>query len=119
VYAKPNAQKLPVVPEVEELNSSGSGVSLAAAKSVSCSYCFGAGMEIVTGQGARRGRDAQTTLLKAAYVPQRYSECSLSNYRPASNNGSQLSAFNYAYRLVCVIPDNRSRASPDGAMWGW
>jgi DNA replication protein DnaC len=65
-------------------------------------------MEIVMGKGACRcqcrTRDAQAKLLEAARIPHRYSECSLSNYRPANNNGSQLRAFNLAYRLVCEYP---------------
>jgi DNA replication protein DnaC len=65
-------------------------------------------MEVVLGKGARRcgcrTRDAQTKLLEAARIPRRYDECSLSNYQPAGNNGSQLRAFNYAYRLVREYP---------------
>jgi DNA replication protein DnaC len=65
-------------------------------------------MEVVAGKGARRcqcrTRDAQTKLLEAARIPRRYSECSLSTYHPASNNGSQLRAFNLAYRLVREYP---------------
>jgi DNA replication protein DnaC len=65
-------------------------------------------MEVVVGKGARRCRcrtqNAQTKLIEAACIPRRYSECSLSNYRPESNNGSQFRAFNYAYRLVHEYP---------------
>lgn len=65
-------------------------------------------MEVVTGKGARRcqcrTRDAQAKRLEAVGIPRRYNECSLSNYHPASNNGSQLRAFNYAYRLVHEYP---------------
>jgi DNA replication protein DnaC len=65
-------------------------------------------MEVVPGKGARRCRchtqDAQTKLLEAAHIPRRYEECSLANYQPAANNGSQLRAFNYAYRLVQEYP---------------
>jgi DNA replication protein DnaC len=65
-------------------------------------------MEVVPGKGARRclcrKRDVRTELLGAAHIPRRYEECSLSNYQPATNNGSQLRAFNYAYRLVREYP---------------
>jgi DNA replication protein DnaC len=65
-------------------------------------------MEVVAGKGARRccchTLDTQRKLLEAARIPRRYSECSLSNYHPASNNGSQLRAFNYTYRLVQEYP---------------
>jgi DNA replication protein DnaC len=65
-------------------------------------------MEVVPGKGARRclcrKRDVRTELLGAARIPRRYEECSLSNYQPATNNGSQFRAFNYAYRLVREYP---------------
>jgi DNA replication protein DnaC len=65
-------------------------------------------MEVVQGKGARRclcrTRDVRTELLNAARIPRRYEECSLANYQPAANNGSQLRAFNYAYRLVREYP---------------
>jgi DNA replication protein DnaC len=48
--------------------------------------------------------DRQQSLLEAARIPRRYSQCSLSNYHPEKGNGSQLSAFNYAYRLVREYP---------------
>jgi DNA replication protein DnaC len=65
-------------------------------------------MEVVPGKGARRclcrTRDARTQALEAARIPRRYEECSLANYQPATNNGSQLRAFNYAYHLVREYP---------------
>ena len=106
--AQPNTQRLVVVPKPENLNSSNGSLPPASADPASCSFCFGTGMEVVAGKGARRcqcrTRDAQTTLLNAARIPRRYSECLLSTYHPASNNGSQLRAFNYAYRLVHDYP---------------
>jgi DNA replication protein DnaC len=79
-----------------------------AAQSVVCSFCFGTGMEVVAGRGARRCRcrtqDQQQRLLEAARIPRRYSECSLSSYHPTRGNGSQLLAFNYAFKLVREYP---------------
>src|SRR3982750_2464662 len=73
-----------------------------------CQFCFGSGMEVVAGKGARRcfcrTQNAQGKLLEAARIPRRYSECSLENYKPAKGNGSQLLAFNYAFRLVREYP---------------
>ena len=73
-----------------------------------CAFCFGTGMEVVAGKGARRCRcrtqNQQQRLLEAARIPRRYSECSLSNYHPVKGNGAQLMAFNYAYRLVHDYP---------------
>jgi DNA replication protein DnaC len=108
VSAKLNTQRLVVVPDPNELNSSVRGIQPETVEPENCSLCFGTGMEVVTGKGARRchcrNYDTQTKLLEAAHLPRRYSECSLSNYRPESNNGSQLRAFNYAYRLVHEYP---------------
>lgn len=102
-----NAKRLVVVSDVEENNSLQPRVS-PIAEPVVCSFCFGSGMEVVPGKGARRCRcrmqDARATLLEAARIPCRYEECSLANYQPAANNGSQLRAFNYAYRLVREYP---------------
>jgi DNA replication protein DnaC len=73
-----------------------------------CPACFGTGMEVVAGKGARRclcrTMEARTRLFEAAQIPKRYRDCSLSTYRPADRNGSQLRAFNYAHRLVCDYP---------------
>lgn len=65
-------------------------------------------MEVVSGKGARpchcRTQNAQRRLLKTARIPRRYEGCSLGNYQPANNNGSQLRAFNHAYRLARQYP---------------
>ena len=81
-----------------------------------CPLCYGTGYEVVPGRGARRcqcrtGGHSQN-LLDAARIPRRYREpapprkepCSLQNYYPLPNNGSQLKAFNYAFRLVRDYP---------------
>ena len=73
-----------------------------------CAHCFGSGMEIVAGKGARRCRcrteNSRTKLLDSARIPRRYDQCSLQNYYPAQGNGTQLRAFNYAFRLVREYP---------------
>jgi DNA replication protein DnaC len=73
-----------------------------------CQFCFGSGMEVVPGKGARRCRcrtqHNQEKLLEAARIPRRYNECSLQNYYPVKGNGTQLRAFNYAFRLVREYP---------------
>ena len=73
-----------------------------------CQFCFGSGMEVVAGKGARRCRcrtqSAQSKLVEAARIPRRYDECSLQNYYPVKGNGTQLRAFNYAFRLVREYP---------------
>ena len=73
-----------------------------------CAYCFGTGMEVVAGRGARRCRcraeERRQRLLEAARIPSRYARCMLSNYRPAPGQGTQLQAFNYAFKLVDEYP---------------
>ncbi len=81
-----------------------------------CQRCFGTGYEVVPGRGARRcecrTQDTRSKLLEQARIPRRYREpapprreaCTLQNYYPAPNNGSQLKAFNYAFRLVREYP---------------
>jgi DNA replication protein DnaC len=81
-----------------------------------CQRCFGTGHEVVPGKGARRcecrTQDTRSKLLEQARIPRRYREpapprreaCTLQNYYPAPNNGSQLKAFNYAFRLVREYP---------------
>jgi DNA replication protein DnaC len=80
-----------------------------AQQQVVCSLCYGSGMEVVSGKGARRCRcrneDRRVSLLEAVRIPRRHSESSLESYRPEKGNGSQLLAFNYAYRLVREYPD--------------
>lgn len=83
-------------------------INLYAEQTEVCSFCFGTGMEVVAGRGARRCRcrteDRRAKLFEASRIPRRYSECSLEGYKPAKGNGSQLLAFNYAYRLVHDYP---------------
>jgi DNA replication protein DnaC len=73
-----------------------------------CSFCYGSGMEVVPGKGARRCRcrneDRRTKLFEAANIPRRHSECSFESYKPATGNASQLLAFNYAFRLAREYP---------------
>ena len=73
-----------------------------------CSRCFGTGMEVVPGRGARRcecrKKEDRAMLVQQARIPRRYEGCSLANYCPAPNNGSQLQAFNYAFKLIDEYP---------------
>jgi DNA replication protein DnaC len=73
-----------------------------------CDRCFGMGMELVAGKGARRcaclQRYLRRRLFELTRVPKRHQECSLSNYQPAPDNASQLLAFKRAHRLVHDYP---------------
>jgi len=102
------AQREVVVPRAEDVNYPHVGPTSRKSEPEICSLCYGTGMEVVAGKGARRcycrTLDMQSKLLEAAHISRRYKECSLSNYDPAKNNSSQLLAFNYAYRLVREYP---------------
>jgi hypothetical protein len=69
--ANSNAQRLVVVPDAEDFSSESRTSSIVAEPEV-CSSCFGTGMEVVAGKGARRcrcrAREAQAKLLEAASV---------------------------------------------------
>lgn len=71
-----------------------------------CSLCFGSGMEVVLGKGARpcacRTRDAHSGLLDKARLPKRYAACHFHNYK--SLNPSQERAFRFASRLTMEYP---------------
>ena len=73
-----------------------------------CPRCYGTGMEVVPGKGARRcdcrTETNQSKLIQSARIPRRYDGCSLQSYYPAQGNGSQLKAFNYSFRLVREYP---------------
>lgn len=73
-----------------------------------CPRCYGSGMEVVAGKGARhcpcRAQEQMAKLLAATRIPRRYERCSFSNYHPASGNGVQLQAFNLAFKLVNEYP---------------
>jgi DNA replication protein DnaC len=102
------AQREVVVPRAEEVHYAELSATSRISEPEICSVCYGTGMEVVPGKGARRcycrTLDMQSKLLEAAHIPRRYKESSLSNYDPAKNNSSQLLAFNYAYRLVRAYP---------------
>ncbi len=97
------------VPEAAPEESAGDERSKTAAEQpLTCQFCFGTGMEVVPGKGARRCRcrmpDQRARLLEAARIPRRYDQCSLQTYYPTPGNGTQLRAFNYAFRLVREYP---------------
>jgi DNA replication protein DnaC len=50
-----------------------------------CELCFGTGVEIVPGKGARpcvcRGQDSRKSFADSARIPKRYAKCTLENFR--------------------------------------
>jgi DNA replication protein DnaC len=85
------------------------GKSLKISEEIStCAFCYGTGMEVVAGKGARRCRcrtnDAKARLLEAACIPRRYENCSFSNYKPEQGNSSQFIALSLSHRLAADYP---------------
>ncbi len=98
----------PVTDDQTEEESPSMDNPIARPEPSTCQYCFGTGMEVIAGKGARRCRcrtqSVQSRLLEAARIPRRYDQCSLQNYYPVKGNGTQLRAFQYAWRLAREYP---------------
>jgi DNA replication protein DnaC len=73
-----------------------------------CNFCFGSGMEVVLGKGAKRCRcraqDITIKLVKAARIPRRYQQCQFGNYYSAKGNTLQLRAYQFAWSLAREYP---------------
>ncbi len=71
-----------------------------------CSKCFGSGLEVVPGKGARRcecrKQNSHTNLLEKTRIPKRYAECHFHSYKVL--NPSQERAFKYASKLTMEYP---------------
>src|SRR2546421_6431849 len=78
-----------------------------------CQFCFGSGMEVVPGKGARRCRcrtaNNQTKLLEAARIPRRYERCTLDSYKLIEGKHWRIQkrAKDYAQAFVNEFPANR------------
>src|SRR5215204_2978051 len=84
-----------------------------------CAYCFETGMEVVAGRGAGRCRcrvqERRQRLRVAARIPRRYAQCTRANYCLDPGQGTQLRAFNYAFKLVDELTcgSGRLQLSPE------
>ena len=71
-----------------------------------CPLCYGSGMEIVSGKGARpcecRKQRSHSNQIEKAKIPRRYEDCHFQSYRVM--NPSQERAFRYASRLAMEYP---------------
>jgi DNA replication protein DnaC len=71
-----------------------------------CSVCFGSGMEIVAGKGARvcscQRRTSNYSVLEKAKLPRRYLSCHFNSYRPTDR--SQEIALRYAMNFTKDFP---------------
>src|SRR6266851_9451135 len=80
---KPNSKRLRVVSSSSDEMMS-QGAESTSTETDACSYCFGTGMEVVPGVGARRCRcqspDYRERLFRAARIPPRYQHCEFANY---------------------------------------
>ena len=88
----------------ENRNSNGAGSQVIEAStalteeapSSECPYCFGSGMEVVSGEGARRCRcqspDNRDRLLQSARIPPRYQHCTIQGYDAANHELSKWAA---------------------------
>jgi DNA replication protein DnaC len=96
-----HALRLATAPEMDESDFSNQQKLVALEV---CNFCFGSGMEVVPGKGAKRCRcraqDTKIKLVEAARIPRRYEKCSFSSYQPMSDNASQFRAHQYAWRLA-------------------
>src|SRR5450432_501719 len=79
----------------------------AAPESTVCEFCFGTGVEVVPGKGARacgcRAQDSRRKFLESARIPRRYARCKLETFKYQSNS-SQYKAYELARSLVADYP---------------
>ena len=77
------------------------------ARSTVCAVCFGTGVEVVPGKGARPcsclAQDSRRKFLEAARIPRRYANCTIENFK-SDVNKSQSNALYYAKALVRDYP---------------
>ncbi len=86
--------------------ATGGTPQLSAVESDECPRCFGTGMEVVKGKGARvcscRKQKEHLDVLKRMRVPARYLNCHFNSYTP--HNTSQKAAAKYAMNLAQNYP---------------
>jgi DNA replication protein DnaC len=72
-----------------------------------CQLCFGTGVEVVEGKGARpctcRGQDSRRLFLDSARIPRRYANCTLESFKSEANS-AQHKALQYARFLIGDYP---------------
>jgi DNA replication protein DnaC len=110
------AKRLSVLPDSAEVEPRRSSVfpspseSSAATDSARrrCVVCFGTGMEVVRGRGARRCAcrefEMRQSLLEGARIPKRHEASSFASFQPAKNQASQMWGFERAFSLVREYP---------------
>lgn len=90
----------------EKANSMGLKIVSKDSDVTSCPKCFGTGLEVVSGQGARRcdcrRQNSHSVQLDRARIPARYSDCHFTTYKP--QNPAQDRAFKFATKLAMDYP---------------
>jgi DNA replication protein DnaC len=93
VSEKPNHKKRDTVGLLENEEP---GAATSSESPAECPHCFGTGMEVVPGVGARRCRcqtpDHRQRLFQAARIPPRYQHCTIQDYIAADNELSKWAA---------------------------
>ncbi len=100
---KPNSKRLRVVSSSSDEMTS-QGAASTSTETDACPHCFGTGMEVVPGVGARRCRcqtpDHRTRLFQAARIPPRYQHCTIQNYVTGDDETSKWAAKIEALRRI-------------------
>ncbi len=109
---KPNTKRLRVVSNSSDETSSEASAD-SATETEACPHCFGTGMEVVPGVGARRCRcqtpDQRARLFQAARIPPRYQHCTIQNYVTGDTETSKWVAKVEADRIIndFLVSDGR------------
>src|SRR6266852_2298776 len=95
---KPKSKRLRVVRRDQNLqrDAKTTDTDAPAGSEGACPHCFGTGMEVVPGEGARRCRcqspDHRQRLFHAARIPARYQHCTLQGYDAGDSDLSKWAA---------------------------
>ena len=105
---KTKLHSVPSKIEPEPAGQSSRPVSTLRSSDGICQICFGTGLEVVEGKGARpcvcRSRDAQSSLITRAKLPRRYEQCHFHNYYPGGNS-SQKAALELSMEVAMKYPN--------------
>jgi DNA replication protein DnaC len=106
-----NKNVIPMAIQEADGNNSDSQQKSAAAslEAAVCEHCFGTGMEVVPGKGARpcqcRTTQTRRQFYEAARIPKRYANCSLHNFYNTQGNESLWRAHGSASKLIDDYPE--------------
>lgn len=110
---KPNTKRLRVVSSSSDETTAEVNSESTSTGPDACPHCFGTGMEVVPGVGARRCRcqtpDHRARLFQAARIPPRYQHCTIQNYLTGDTETSKWVAKIEADRIIndFLISDGR------------